>query len=224
MSSPAFPNLSVELEIIEAGSRFILGVDEVGRGAIAGPVGVGVTLIDSKSSSFFEPWPRQLRDSKLVSAKVRETLVPNLTDWVAGFAVGYASAQEIDSNGIVHALATAASRAIEQLLESPSLRAQIARDGATILLDGSHNWLLGKAGGLPVVSRIKADRDCVSVAAASIFAKVARDSLMVELALKYPGFGFEGHKGYAAASHIAAVRELGPSLAHRVSWLTKILA
>ncbi len=224
MSLPTFPNLSVEQQVVDAGSRFVLGVDEVGRGAIAGPVGVGVTLLDSQSARFLEPWPSRLRDSKLVSAKVREELVPTLTDWVSAFAVGYSSTREIDEFGIVHALATAASRAIERLLDSPTLRAEIARDGATIILDGSHNWLQGKAGGLPVISRTKADRDCVSVAAASIFAKVDRDALMVNLGELYPHFGFAGHKGYAAASHIVAVREQGPCPEHRVTWLTKILS
>jgi ribonuclease HII len=93
-----------------------------------------------------------------------------------------------------------------------------------IILDGSHNWLGPKARGIDVMVRTKADRDCVSVAAASVIAKVARDNLMIELSGNFAAYGLSGHKGYASASHIEAVRSLGPSSEHRVTWLTKILA
>ena len=89
-------------------------------------------------------------------------------------------------------------------------------------LDGSHNWLARAP--FHVHVQPKADRDCASVAAASVLAKVTRDRLMVELAETVTGYGFEGHKGYASAGHIAAIRELGPSSEHRVTWLTRILA
>ncbi len=224
MSSKTFPTLEVEHQLLANGARYIIGIDEVGRGSIAGPVAVGVSLLDSHSEAFLQPWPTKLRDSKLISEKTRTELWPSLDAWVAGHAVGFSSAQEIDERGIVVALALSAGRALETMLSDEHLRGQIAIDGAVILLDGSHNWWGSKAAGIPVQVRTKADRDCVSVAAASVFAKVERDALMVELASEFNQYGFDGHKGYASEQHILAVREFGPSSQHRVTWLTKILA
>ena len=223
MSSKASPTTEVERQLFAAGSRFVIGVDEVGRGAIAGPVAVGVAILDSQTNNI-DAVPAGLRDSKLLSEKQRVALIEPVQGWVRASAVGFASAEEIDANGIVWALAVSASRAISTLLEDSNLRAIIATDGATILLDGSHNWLQQHAGGLPVVVRPKADRDCAVVAAASVVAKVERDNLMIELAHEHAGFGLEGHKGYASAAHIDAVRTIGPSSIHRKTWLTKILA
>lgn len=224
MSSKTFPTLEVEHQLLAGGSRFVIGVDEVGRGSIAGPVAVGVCLLDSQSPAFSQPWPSKLRDSKLLTEKTRTDLVPELELWVAAHGVGFASAQEIDEKGIVAALALAAGRALESMLTAEELRGRIAQDGAVILLDGSHNWLGSKAAGIPVEVLPKADLNCVSVAAASVFAKVERDGFMVGLASDFRHFGFEGHKGYASEQHILAVREHGPSIQHRVTWLTKILA
>ncbi len=224
MSSQTFPTLSLERQLEAAGSRFVIGVDEVGRGAIAGPVAVGVALIDFESAKASTPWPAKLRDSKLMSEKARNESVDAVRAWVAHSAVGMASAAEIDAKGIIAALALAASRALDEMLSDTHLRASIASSGATIILDGSHNWLGAKAAGIAVVVRTKADRDCVSVAAASVISKVERDNLMIALDGELPEFGFAGHKGYAAASHIAAVRLVGPSAHHRHSWLGKILA
>ncbi len=223
MSSKTSPTTDLERSLIERGSRFVIGIDEVGRGAVAGPVAVGAALFDSATGSL-EGFPSELRDSKLLSEKQREALLEPTAQWVAGHAVGFSSAKEIDDEGIITALARAASRALSELLSSTSLRTEIARDGATVLLDGNHDWLKQHAGGLQVVVREKADRDCAIVAAASVLAKVQRDWLMVELANEHPGYELEGHKGYASAKHIDAIRRLGPSPIHRVSWLTKILA
>jgi ribonuclease HII len=143
--------------------------------------------------------------------------------WVSGYAVGMATAQEIDAKGIVQALAVSAGRALEQMLSDAPLRQAIALEGAIIILDGSHNWLGAKASGIPVIVRTKADRDCVSVAAASVISKVRRDNLMIELSREYSSFGFEGHKGYASEAHIKAIKTVGPSAEHRHTWLTKIL-
>ena len=201
----------------------MIGIDEVGRGAIAGPVAVGVALLDNKSSQILEPWPANLCDSKLLSEKARNIIVEPVKSWVSGHSVGMASAAEIDDLGIVRALALSASRALESLLTDPVLRKSIAQDGAQIILDGSHNWLGSKAAGIPVMVKTKADRDCVSVAAASVISKVERDDLMISLAKDFTIFGFDGHKGYASAAHIEAIRAVGPSVQHRKSWLTKIL-
>ncbi len=224
MSSKTFPTLSREQELWASGSRFVIGMDEVGRGAIAGPVAVGVALIDRSDPRASTPWPEQLCDSKLISEKIRNQIVGPVTEWVVGSAVGMVSAAEIDSHGIIAALAKAGAMALDDLLADAHLRAQIVQDGATIILDGSHNWLGAMASGIPVLVQTKADRDCVSVAAASVISKVQRDNFMIRLANETPGYLFEGHKGYASGAHIDAIRTLGPSVHHRHTWLTKILA
>jgi ribonuclease HII len=198
-------------------------MDEVGRGAIAGPVAVGVALLDSLDERVSANWPSNLKDSKLLSEKARNEILTPVQGWVSGYAVGMASANEIDTKGIVNALALSAARALDELLADAELRKSIAKDGAIIILDGSHNWLGAKASGIPVIVRTKADRDCVSVAAASVISKVERDNLMIELAKRYAEFGFEGHKGYASEAHIHAIRTIGPTDVHRHTWLTKIL-
>ena len=212
MSTKTSPNLNLERSLFEAGAKYVLGIDEVGRGAIAGPVAVGVAVIDI--SKLDEAWPAKLRDSKLISEKVREELFEPTRHWVSEWAVGMASAKEIDDQGIVWCLEAAAKRAIDQLnIDFSEIHA---------ILDGSHNWLARAP--FKVKVQTKADRDCASVAAASVLAKVTRDRLMIDLAKDFSGYGLEGHKGYASAGHIAAVRELGPSRQHRLSWLTRILA
>ncbi len=214
MSSKTYPTSEFESQLFGSGVKQLIAIDEVGRGAIAGPVAVGVTL--TTPDTFHKPWPAKLCDSKLMSEKLREENFQPVADWVDQWAVGMSSAVEIDKIGITKALALAAERAIEQLTFNS--------EGTRILLDGSHNWLGNRSYGVTVAVRPKADRDCVSVAAASVLAKVTRDRLMVELAEDFPGFGFEGHKGYASATHIEAVRSLRPSIQHRVTWLDRILA
>jgi ribonuclease HII len=215
------PSLSFEQGFVDSGSRFIIGVDEVGRGSIAGPVAVGVALLDFKEA--LAPWPEKLKDSKLISEKTREAIYPDVANWVRGWAVGMSSAQEIEQIGIVGALALAGSRALEELLTESTLRSEIANDGVQLILDGSHNWLGTKAMGIPVVTKTKADRDCVSVAAASVLAKVTRDRLMVELDAAHQGYDLASNKGYASASHIEGLKKIGVSPIHRTSWLSKII-
>jgi ribonuclease HII len=215
------PSLSFEQGFVDSGSRFIIGVDEVGRGSIAGPVAVGVALLDFKEA--LSPWPGKLKDSKLISEKTRETIYPDVVNWVRGWAVGMSSAQEIEQIGIVGALALAGSRALDELLTESTLRSEIASDGVQLILDGSHNWLGSKAMGIPVVTKTKADRDCVSVAAASVLAKVTRDRLMVELDASHQGYDLASNKGYASASHIEGLKKIGVSPIHRTSWLSKII-
>jgi ribonuclease HII len=222
MSSKTYPSLQTESRLFERGNRFVLGVDEVGRGAIAGPVAVGISLLD-KLKPEIHSWPEKLQDSKLMSAKSRADIDPVLSSWVAGFAVGYSSNEEIDQHGISEALKLAASRALTELTVDSKLREQMATAGAVILLDGSHNWLGKMAAGLEVDIQVKADTNCVSVAAASVLAKVRRDALMEQFDREYPEYGFAGHKGYASAKHIQALKAHGPSLIHRISWLTRIL-
>ncbi len=202
-----FPSLELEIELL---SRYgqVIGIDEVGRGAIAGPVGVGAALYGPNSSTEI---PIRLRDSKLIAESKRATVAALVQDWVPT-AVGEASVQEIESKGISWALQQAALRSLEAL--SPS--------SGVILLDGSHNFLQVLVA-LPVVLRTKADRDCAIVSAAALTAKVSRDQTMTELHDQYPVFEWASNKGYASESHIAALKDSGPSEHHRVSWLGKIL-
>jgi ribonuclease HII len=223
MSSKTYPSLDSERRIFERGNRFVIGIDEVGRGAIAGPVAVGVSLID-KTNPNLESWPEKLQDSKLMTAKSRSEITQPLVDWVSSYAVGFSANTEIDAVGISEALRLAAGRALDELFKDANFRKMIAEDGAVILLDGSQNWLGKVSYGLDVYLQVKADTNCVSVAAAAVLAKVTRDSLMQDLDQQYPGYGIAGHKGYASAAHIAALRSLGPSAIHRVTWLTRILA
>jgi ribonuclease HII len=220
MSSKPYPTTEVERSL---GRRYVIGIDEVGRGAIAGPVAVGAFVLDLEQldeSSI----PSKLQDSKLMTEKNREAVFEELKNWSPGYSVGMVSAAEIDSNGIIWALSQSAVRALEELVKDETVSQALAANEVHILLDGTHNWLETVVSRIPVAVRAKADRDCVAVSAAACMAKVTRDRLMVTLAETYPDFLLEGHKGYASAAHIEAVRRLGPSEVHRVSWLTKILS
>ncbi|MDQ1575666.1 MAG: ribonuclease [Microbacteriaceae bacterium] len=207
----AEPTLDVERSLHETGVRWIIGCDEVGRGALAGPVAVGMVLVDAAVG----PIPAGLRDSKLLSEPRREALAPLCAQWVKYSAVGLASADEVDSLGITACLGLAGKRALALLHEQG---ADIL--ASTVLLDGHHDWLNpALTGKLEVVTRIKADRDCASVSAAAVIAKVHRDRLMIERDVVTPGYGWAGNKGYGSAEHLAAIAELGPSDFHRRSWL-----
>lgn len=223
MSSKTYPTLETESRLFGRGNRFVIGVDEVGRGAIAGPVAVGVCLLDSNNPNLMA-WPAKLQDSKLMTPNSRTHIVEELRNYVAQFRVGYATNNEIDQVGISEALRLAASRALNLLFASDAIKSALVSDGCMILLDGSHNWLGKHAAGLEVANQIKADASCVSVSSAAVLAKVERDSLMQELDAEYPGYGLAGHKGYASKAHIEALRSLGPSAIHRLTWLTRILA
>lgn len=183
---------------------FLAAIDEVGRGALAGPVAVGVVIIDAESATA----PRGVRDSKECDQATRERLAPRVRAWARRSAVGMASSVEIDSIGIIGALALAAARALNATGVRPDL----------VLLDGKHDWVSRVAPGAHVVTRIQADATCAAVAAASIIAKVARDTHMVALDRECPEYGWCDNKGYAAPGHIAALEQRGPSAWHRVSW------
>jgi len=201
------------------GVRFIGAVDEVGRGALAGPITVGITVIDIESVREFP----ELRDSKLLRPETREELVPKVRDWAVGHGVGHASAQEIDALGVTAALRLAGTRAVEQCAVAPQ----------AILLDGSYDWLSAPEPDLfdmladerepvglhlPLATIIKGDMTCQAIAGASILAKVERDGIMTDLAVSHPDFGWEINKGYATAAHRAAISAQGPCDYHRKSW------
>lgn len=202
-----FPSLELETQLLARYGQ-VIGLDEVGRGAIAGPVAVGAALLTSSASTAI---PSGLRDSKLIAESKRAAVSALVQEWVPT-SVGDASVQEIETKGISWALQQAALRALEAL--NP--------DKGVILLDGSHNFLQGLVK-LPVVMRTKADRDCAIVSAAALTAKLSRDNRMTELHEQYPMFDWASNKGYASESHIAALKSHGPSEHHRLSWLGKIL-
>ena len=195
------PTLELENELFARNIRFVGGVDEVGRGAIAGPVTVGIAVIDANAGEF----PKGLRDSKLMSKTGREKIITATQEWVSAYALGSATALEIDEIGIVPALHLAFTRAYDQLDIKPD----------HVILDGKHNWI-GEQ--FDVTMKVKADAHCAVVAAASVLAKVARDAVMGELDSLHPQFGWKSNVGYGAASHMDAIRELGATEYHRRSW------
>lgn len=201
------------------GVRYIAAVDEVGRGALAGPITVGMTVIDIQQVAEFP----QLRDSKLLAAETRTSLVAPVRQWAVGFGVGHASAAEIDELGVTAALRLAGTRAMAQCAVQPE----------AALLDGSYDWLTAPEPDLfdlladdrepvglhiPVATLIKGDMTCQAIAGASILAKVERDGIMGELAGAHPEFAWDINKGYATAAHRAAILAHGPCDYHRKSW------
>lgn len=205
----ADPTLRLERSLHRDGHRFVIGCDEVGRGAIAGPVAVGLAIVEVGVRKF----PAGLRDSKLLSEKRREELAPLAHRWAHCTAVGLTEAWEVDELGLSIALGLAGARALAAL--DPEIV-----DRSVVLLDGSWDWLnpmLEQP--RTVITRIKADRDCASVSAASVVAKVHRDRMMIEADATCPGYGWTGNKGYASSAHLAAIEEIGPSPLHRHTWL-----
>ena len=200
----------MEVSLFGRGASVIIGIDEVGRGAMAGPVMVGVCAITPAITDF----PVGLRDSKMLSAPKREKLAPVLLDW-APTAVGAASAAEIDELGITACLGLAAKRALIALHE-----VGVPVGESVVLLDGAHDWLNpALTSKLRVVTRVKADQDCAVVAAASVVAKVQRDALMVALDVDFPAYGWASNKGYGAAIHMDAIRTVGVTVHHRQTWV-----
>ena len=211
------PTLRSEHGLIKAGHARIAGMDEVGRGALAGPVSVGVVVVDRNVRSPLAG----VRDSKDLTPNARNALVPRIRSWAVDFAVGHASPDEIDEVGIVGALRIAGHRAVLQLREFPDI----------VVLDGSHDWFTppeqvsfvelsaGLLDSVPaVLTKVKADQTCASVSAASVLAKVERDAQMTRLAHDFPDYQWQDNKGYASAAHMAALAELGACAQHRRSW------
>lgn len=216
------PGLHLERELATSGARFVGGMDEVGRGALAGPASVGLVVLDVAAMDSADPatWAG-IRDSKTLSPARREALEPAIAQWAHACSVGHAAPSEIDALGINAALRLAGLRALAQVRS-----AGVIVDA--LILDGSHNWLATQPAAThspdpadaPAVVRtlVKADAQCLSVAAASVAAKVQRDRLMREHARSFPDYGWDANKGYGSAAHRTALRELGVTPLHRVSW------
>lgn len=223
MSAP--PTLRIERSLLREGVTHLACADEVGRGALSGPVTIGVVVISAATRTA----PQGVRDSKLLSPQVRERLVPRIRRWAVAYAVGHATPAEIDAHGIMMALRLAGHRALAQLPVSPD----------AVLLDGNHDYLTPPEQALlpfdcgfgppvelsaellalpPVTTRIKADMTCAGVAAASVLAKTARDAIMRELHEELPVYEWAENKGYSAPAHLEALAAHGPSSYHRRSW------
>ncbi len=192
---------AVEDSHYEKGIVTICGVDEAGRGPLAGPVCAAAVILPAHCQI------PGLTDSKKLSDKKRRELMPVIKEQAIAYGIAFASHEEIDERNILQATFLAMERALAQLSVKPDLA----------LIDGNRQ----KDFGLPVQTLVKGDSLSANIAAASVLAKVTRDDLMLEMAREYPQYGFEIHKGYGTKAHYAALREYGPSPIHRMTFLKK---
>jgi len=192
-----------ETKLHSEGIKYIAGIDEAGRGPLAGPVVVGIVIM--KPDSFIEG----INDSKKISEKKREKLYEQITNEAIAWGVGIVDQREIDEINILNATKKALNMAITGLETKPE----------RILVDALEKI---DTCGIPYTSVIKGDAKIYSIAAASIIAKVTRDRIMQEYDEVYPEYGFAGHKGYGTSKHIQAIKEYGPCPLHRKSFITKI--
>lgn len=192
----------IENDILDSGIYPVCGVDEAGRGPLAGPVCAAAVILPRGLEI------EGLNDSKKLSEKKRDALYDTIIESALSYGIAFATVEEIEELNILGATFLAMNRAIAQLSEAPALA----------LIDGNRNT------GIEVPSKaiIGGDGKCASIAAASILAKVTRDRYMYEMAEKYPQYGFAGHKGYGTKAHYAAIREYGMSPIHRPSFLKKM--
>jgi ribonuclease HII len=195
------PTRSMETELRALGHDVVVGIDEVGRGAWAGPLMVGAAVLPANRRV------NGVRDSKMLTEREREALFDKVAGWCSAWSVGAASQQECDELGMADAQRLAARRAVEGL--------GIAVDAAVI--DGNWDFLTGV---VPFTQKmVKADAYCLPVAAASILAKVTRDRIMRAEAEHFPQYAFESNKGYPCPHHKAGLHAFGPSTVHRRSWV-----
>jgi ribonuclease HII len=193
------PSLSVERELWAAGHDVVAGVDEVGRGAWAGPLVVGAAVVPAERRVY------KIRDSKVLTEREREALFDRVASWCRAWAVGAASQEECDELGMSEAQRLAARRAIEGLGLTPD----------QVLIDGNWDFV----GGGNTRKLVRGDARCVSIAAASILAKVSRDRIMRSVAESFPGYDFALNKGYPCPRHKMALAGMGPTSIHRRSWV-----
>ena len=191
------PSLAAERALWDGGAEIVVGLDEVGRGAWAGPLSVGAAVLPAGRRVY------KVRDSKMLSEDEREALFDRVAGWCRAWAVGHASPEECDELGMSAAQRLAARRALDALGMPPD----------AVLLDGSWDFVGGAR------SIVRGDASCLSIAAASILAKVTRDRIMRAEAEHFPAYWFESNKGYPGPRHRAALQWLGPSAIHRRSWV-----
>lgn len=200
---PTVPSLRYERACWEAGDGVVVGIDEVGRGAWAGPVSVGAVVVPSDRRLY------KLRDSKMLTRDQREQLFPRIVEWVVAAGVGHASAEECDRLGMTEALRVAAERALEHVVA-------LTGEPDRILLDGSFDYLR-RPGCVRTI--VRGDACSLAIAAASIVAKVTRDRMMAVEAEHYPAYEFDSNRGYPAPRHQYALQAYGPTAIHRRSWI-----
>ena len=201
-SNSLVPSLEEEEEMRSAGYRLIAGIDEAGRGALAGPVAAAAVILPPMVQG---RWREEIRDSKLLSPSRREYLYHHIEDISLSIGTGMTMPDIIDTSGIVNATRYAMEMAIEMLSPPPDC----------LLID----YLLLPGMRLPQKGIVDGDRLCFSIACASIIAKVTRDRLMTELDETYPGYGLAKHKGYGTRQHIACLQQIGASPIHRRSFM-----
>lgn len=217
---PENATLLPELALVaETGARYIAGVDEVGRGALAGPVSIGVSVLDMADPALQEVSAETgvydrldgVRDSKLLTPTARTRWSPVICEHAAAYSVQHRQAEEIDAVGIGAAMRSAGLAALNAVEQRLGARLD------AVILDGSHDWLTG--GTSPRVRcMVKADIRCLTVACASVIAKVERDRLMEELAQDHPEYGWHSNRGYGSAAHREALTSIGATPFHRRSW------
>ena len=193
------PSLLVERELWASGHEVVVGMDEVGRGAWAGPISVGAAVIPQDKRVY------KIRDSKMLTSAERELMFERIASWCVTWAVGHASQEECDTLGMSAAQKLAADRALEG----------IGVHADKVVLDGKWDFV----GRGTTIKLVKGDARCLSIAASSILAKVVRDRIMRAEADNYPGYDFELNKGYPCPRHKTALRAYGPSAIHRRSWV-----
>ena len=191
----------IEQSHFDKGVKLICGVDEAGRGPLAGPVCAAAVILPPNAEI------PGLNDSKKLSDKKRRELYPVIQEQAIAYGIAFADHNEIDEINILQATYLAMERAINQLSVKPDLA----------LIDGNR----AKDFGIPVETVVHGDSLSASIAAASVLAKVTRDDYMLKMAEEYPGYGFEIHKGYGTKAHYAALAQYGPSLIHRMTFLKK---
>jgi ribonuclease HII len=202
-----FPKLAYENALWKDGLLRVAGLDEAGRGALAGPVAAGVVLFPAQPRALLRRL-KGLHDSKLMTPLARAGMRPVIEACALSWGVGFASAAEIDSLGIVGATRLAALRALERIRPLPDF---LLTDFRLELPELD----------LPQAALVKGDQKCLSIAAASVLAKTARDALMCELDRSFPGYGLAEHKGYGTRMHRSAIQERGYCEEHRRSFHTK---
>ena len=207
MATPQAPTLDLEWSLLAPpGAGVVVGVDEVGRGALAGPVTIGTVAVDRTCGT---P-PTDIRDSKTLSQKRRQDACPAIRAWAIDAAVVHIPAERIDEVGITQALGEGAAQAVESISKRRAV--------GCVLLDGRHDFITPVDARWSVRTVIKGDATCISIAAASILAKEERDGLMRDLHVSYPVYEWDRNVGYGTAGHRSAIATHGVTTIHRRSW------
>ncbi|MEC7917098.1 MAG: ribonuclease HII [Actinomycetota bacterium] len=198
MADATPPTLKQEQRYWNQGESVVVGIDEVGKGAWAGPLTIGAVILPPTGRV------KGIRDSKMLTPNTREKLFDRIGEWAREWSVGHASARECDELGMSDAQRLATRRALDQLTLKPD----------RVLVDGNWDYV----DWVPSTTITKGDQSCLSIAAASIMAKVTRDRIMTACANDFPAYMFENNKGYPAPQHQIALAGYGPCVIHRKSW------